>query len=131
MNGISAFMVVGAGGFAGANARYLLSKAALQAWGPAFPYGTLIINVLGCFLLGLFATLAERLAWSDSWRLLVAVGFLGAFTTFSTFEYETVQLAAAGNLLRAAANVAGSVAAGFVGVMLGIGLARLLLRGHA
>jgi len=122
------FMIIGLGGFAGANARYLIGRAALQRWGPAFPYGTLIINVAGCFVLGLFGTLAERLAWNDAWRLVIAVGFLGAFTTFSTFEYETFHLVTAGSLARAGANILLSVAVGFAAVAGGVLIARAILK---
>jgi CrcB protein len=97
------YLIVGIGGFIGANARYLVGTWAAQRWGTAFPYGTFIVNITGCFVLGFFATLALRLAWNDNWRLLIAVGFVGAFTTFSTFEYDTLQLIAQGRQLGAAA----------------------------
>ncbi len=125
-------LVVGAGGFIGANARYLLGGWVQQRWGASYPYGTLVINVTGSFVLGLFATLALRFAWSDNWRLLIAIGFVGAYTTFSTFEYETLQLVAQGRQYgAAAANVVGSVALGLVAAYLGIVAARLLLAMHA
>lgn len=123
-------LVVGAGGFIGANARYILGRWVTQKWGSAFPYGTFIINILGCLILGLFATLATRLAWNDNWRLLIAIGFVGAFTTFSTFEYETFELMRQGNLLRAGANLICSVMVGFFAVYLGVVIARLVLRSH-
>jgi CrcB protein len=129
--GLMTYFVIGTGGFIGANVRFLIGRWAVQRWGAAFPYGTLIINVAGCFILGLFATLATRLAWNDAWRLLIAVGFVGAFTTFSTFEYETFELVGQGNMLRALANLLGSIAFGFSAVFLGVVLARLLLRVHA
>ncbi|MCS6777770.1 MAG: fluoride efflux transporter CrcB [Chloroherpetonaceae bacterium] len=118
-------LIVGLGGFFGANARYLLGVWAGQRWGTDFPYGTLIINITGCFLLGLFATLALRFVWSDQWRLLIAIGFLGAYTTFSTFEYETLQLVAEGSWARALANVLISVSVGFLAAYLGVALGRL------
>ena len=130
MTDLTTYLIIGIGGFVGANARYILGRLALQRWGGDFPYGTLIINITGCFILGLFGTLTDRLAWSDAWRFLIAVGFVGAFTTFSTFEYETFQLASHGALLRAGANVIGSVVLGFLAVVLGVGFARLLLRSH-
>lgn len=121
-------LVVGAGGFVGANARYLLGGWVQQRWGTAFPWGTLVINVLGCFVLGAFATLAMRFAWDETWRLFVAIGFVGAFTTFSTFEYETLQLVAEGRQYGAAAlNTVGSVVVGFGAAYLGVVGARLLL----
>lgn len=125
------YLVVGAGGFIGANMRFIIGRWAVQKWGAGFPYGTLLINVAGCFILGLFAPLATRLAWNDYWRLLIAIGFVGAFTTFSTFEYETFELMRQGNLLRAVANLGVSIVLGFCAVFLGVILARLCLRGHA
>ncbi len=124
------YLVVGLGGFIGANVRYIVGGWAAQKWGTAFPYGTFLINITGCFILGLFATLTLQYAWSDEWRLLIAVGFVGAYTTFSTFEYETFQLVAQGALLRAGANILGSVVLGFLAAYLGVLTARLITRGH-
>jgi CrcB protein len=121
-------LVVGLGGFLGANVRFLLGRWAAQRWGTDFPLGTFLINVSGSFILGLFMQLSNRLVWNDAWRLLIAIGFVGAFTTFSTFEYETFELLRQGNLLRAGMNVIGSVAIGFLAVYLGVVAARLLLR---
>lgn len=124
-------MIVGLGGFLGANARYLVGGWVQQRWGPSFPYGTFIINVSGSFILGLFATLALRSAWNEEWRLLIAIGFVGAYTTFSTFEYETLQLIAQGRQYRAAAiNLVGSVIVGFFAAYVGVVVARLLTRGR-
>jgi CrcB protein len=128
MKDLANCLVVGMGGFIGANIRYFLGRWAAQKWGTDFPYGTFVINVSGSFILGLFATLAARLAWNDAWRLLVAIGFVGAFTTFSTFEYETFELIRQNNLARAGVNVLGSVLVGFLAVYLGVVVARLLLR---
>lgn len=124
-------LIVGLGGFVGAVARYLVGGWVQQRWGTAFPYGTFVINVSGSFILGLFATLALRFAWGEPWRLLIAIGFVGAYTTFSTFEYETLRLIAEGNRYGAAAvNLLGSVIAGFAAAYLGVVTARLLMRGH-
>lgn len=131
MTGPLTYLVVGAGGFVGANLRYIVGRWAVLRWGTDFPFGTLIINLAGCFILGLFATLAARLAWSDAWRLLIAVGFVGAFTTFSTFEYETFDLVGHASLARAGINILASLLFGFVAVCAGVMLARLLLRIHA
>ena len=125
------FLIVGVGGFIGANARYVLGGWVQQRWGASFPYGTFVINISGSFVLGLFATLALRYGWSDEWRLLIAIGFVGAYTTFSTFEYETIQLIASGNRYREAAiNLAGSVVLGFLAAYLGVVVARLMMRGR-
>lgn len=125
------YLIVGLGGFIGANARYLIGGWAAQKWGTSFPYGTFIINITGSFILGLFATLMLRFTWNDNWRLLIAIGFVGAYTTFSTFEYESLQLVAQGLQARAALNILGSVVLGFVAAYLGVVAARLLTPGHA
>jgi CrcB protein len=124
------YLVVGIGGFIGANARFVVGQWAAQKWGIAFPYGTFIINVTGSFILGLFATLALRFAWNDNWRLLIAIGFVGAYTTFSTFEYETLQLVAQGTWGRALGNILGSVLCGFAAAYIGVVVARLLTHAY-
>ena len=116
---------VGLGGFLGANARYWLGGWVAERYGIQFPWGTFVINVSGCFILGFFTTLiSERFITAPHWRLLVSIGFVGAYTTFSTFEYETFALAESGALWRALANVICSVLAGFLAVWIGVKLAR-------
>ena len=112
-------VIVGIGGFLGAQQRF----------GPSFPVGTLVINASGSFAIGLFLTLSNRLLWSDEWRLAFAIGFLGAYTTFSTFSWETLQLIAEGRRYGAAtANIAWSILLTLLGCYLGIVTGRLLLR---
>ena len=126
---LTPYLIVGLGGFVGANARYIVGEWVAQRWGAGFPYATLVINVTGSFILGLFGTLAVSLAWNQNWRLLIAIGFVGAYTTFSTFEYETLQLIVVGARYRAALiNLAGSVVVGFAAAWLGLIAARLILR---
>ncbi len=116
---------VGLGGFLGANARYWLGLWVDTNWSNQFPWGTFVINISGCFILGLFATImSERIIPAPHLRLLVSIGFVGAYTTFSTFEYETLRLAEGGSMLRALANVLASVLVGFLAVWLGTKLAR-------
>ncbi len=121
---------IGLGGFLGANARYWLGTWIQQKYGGAgFPWGTFVINVSGSFILGLFLTLVierAQVPQAQTLRLLVATGFVGAYTTFSTFEYETLTLVEAGALFRAFGNALGSLAAGFLAVWLGAVLARVL-----
>lgn len=118
-------LAVGAGGFVGALARWGVGLLVARYWERDFPLGTLLINLSGCFVLGLFGTLAaERLAISPAWRLFVATGFTGAYTTFSTFEVETHRLVETGATGAALAYVLASVTAGFLAVRLGIFLAR-------
>lgn len=101
---------------------------AVAAWGIDLPIGTALINVLGSFVLGAFpAWAAAQPAPHPHLRLLVATGFCGSFTTFSTFSYETVTLLAGGRYIAAIVNVVGSVVLGVLAVILGIGVVRLLL----
>lgn len=117
--------MVAAGGAAGAVARYGVTLFVATFWKRDFPLATLLINVSGSFILGFFAMLAaDRMPIDPMWRLLIATGFVGAYTTFSTFEYETERLASNGALGWAVLNVVISVLAGFVAVRLGIVLAR-------
>ena len=116
-------LVVGAGGFFGAIARFLVNTAITQRYGHQFPWGTFVINVTGSFVLGLLATLiAGQVLTNPNWRLAVTIGFIGAYTTFSTFEYESVTL---GLSWPALGNLFGSVAAGYGAVRLGIWLGHL------
>lgn len=119
------FLLVAAGGAAGAVARYGVTVFVATFWRRDFPLATLLINVSGSFILGLFSTFAaERAAIDPLWRLLIATGFVGAYTTFSTFEYETERLTESGAIGWGALNVLTSVFAGFIAVRLGVILAR-------
>jgi CrcB protein len=112
---------VGLGGFLGANARYLLGGWVASRFGAAFPYGTYVINVTGSFILGFFLAFAQDRAWvAPSVRLMFAVGFVGAYTTFSTFEYESIRLFQDGELLLGATYMLGSVMTGGVAAIAGI-----------
>lgn len=118
---VTNILAVAAGGSVGAVARYVLSGLVAEKMPPGFPYGTLFVNVTGSFLLGLLATLAlDRFIVPRAWFVLLGAGFCGGYTTFSTFSYETLRLAAEGSWGRAAANVAVSVAASLAGGALGI-----------
>jgi CrcB protein len=123
---LSTIVAVSLGGLIGANARYLVGIWVGDHWGNAFPWGTLLINVTGSFVLGCFLTLVtERLEGSATTRLFVATGFLGAYTTFSTFAYETASYVRAGELLRALAYVGASLVCGLAAVVAGITAARI------
>jgi CrcB protein len=122
---MSRFLVVALGGALGAVSRYSVALVVAIFWKGDFPLATLLINVTGSFILGFFATFAsEKTPIDPLWRLLVATGFVGAYTTFSTFEYETQRLTESGTLWWGGLNVLISVAAGFTAVQLGVFLAR-------
>lgn len=119
------FLAVAVGGALGAMSRYGVALLVAIFWKRDFPLATLLINVSGSFVLGFFSTFAvQKTSLDPIWRLLVATGFVGAYTTFSTFEYETQRLAESGALWWGALNVIASVAAGFAAVQLGVILAR-------
>lgn len=119
------FLVVAVGGALGAVSRYAMTILVSRFWTRDFPLATILINISGSFILGFFATYAtERSTIDPMWRLLIATGFVGAYTTFSTFEYETQRLTESGAMLWGAVNVLTSVAAGFAAVQVGVLLAR-------
>ncbi len=108
------------GGGLGSVARYAAGTAIMNRFGSRFPLGTMVINVTGSFMIGLLMTiLTERFHPHPNWRLLLVVGFLGGYTTFSSFEYETYRLVREGGGWFGLLNVAGSVIFGFVAVWLG------------
>jgi CrcB protein len=111
------------GGAIGSYLRYLIGRwVGNQPWAEGFPWGTFIINVSGSFILGVAALVfLERLPPEhEDWYLLIGTGFCGGFTTFSTFEWETYRLVRDGSWGYALANVAGSVLAGFAGILLAV-----------
>ena len=121
------FMVVGVGGFLGAIARYMLGTYIGSRYGVRFPYGTFVINMSGCFLIGLILTLLARATASQYWRYLIPIGFVGAYTTFSTFEYETLRAIQDGQLMTGLLNVLLSLTLGFVAVWVGSVIGRTMV----
>jgi fluoride exporter len=116
-------LIIGAGGFIGANLRYLVSIWAAQRFGATFPWGTMIINFTGSLLLALFvAWLTTRTTLDPRLRLLVAVGFFGAYTTYSTFAVESVTLFQTGNWLGALSNIFGTTLVCILGALVGFAL---------
>ena len=117
----SAYLWIGIGGFFGAVARYGISTWLNARWGPAFPYGTLFVNLSGSFALCLIiAMLSKGLDVAPQLRLALTVGFLGSYTTFSAFSADALVLFESGNAVRGLAYVLGSVAGG--GLMGALGL---------
>lgn len=120
--------LVGLGGCLGAIARYLGGAAVARMLPPTFPFGTFVVNAVGCLLIGALAVLTdERLVLGTRSRLFLLVGVLGGFTTFSSFGYETMTLLRQGNQLYAALNVVGHVVVGLLAVWLGAVAVRGLL----
>ena len=118
---------IGIAGFAGAVCRYAVEGWVSTRTRGAFPWGTLVVNTTGCFVLGLiFTVLTERFLPHPTVRAAVTIGFLGAYTTFSTFAFETMNLAKVGASLLAAGNVAASLGLGLAAVYAGVWAGRAL-----
>src|SRR5580692_632460 len=118
------YLMVVVGGAAGSLMRYVLGTAIMSRTGGRFPFGTVVINITGSFLIGLLMTLlTERLSPHPNWRLLLVVGFLGGYTTFSSFEWETFGLMRDGARWLGLLNVVGSVVIGYLAVWLGVAAA--------
>jgi len=114
-----------AGGL-GSGARYLVGRSAVATFGGSFPYGTLIVNLVGCFALGIVVQIASSGEWSPELRATIAVGFLGGFTTYSSFNQETLMLVSSGAIGAAGLNVALTLAGGLAAATLGMFAARML-----
>src|SRR5574338_126432 len=127
MDTLFKYLSVAAGGAVGAMLRYYISLSGLSRIGEPFPSSTFVINITGSFIVGFFLTLvSERVPINPHIRLAVAVGFVGAYTTFSTFEYETARLIEGKDFLYAFMYVVLSFAIGFGAVWAGIVLAHQL-----
>jgi fluoride exporter len=117
------YLAVGAAGACGSILRLMVSTFCGRFLGTAFPVGTFVINISGSLFLGWFLTvISQRVVVSDTFRLAVAVGFVGAYTTFSTFAYESNALIEDGSGIKAAANLVGSLLVGLLAVRVGIWL---------
>ena len=123
---MQSIFLIGIAGAAGAVSRYAVGLLAERSLGNHFAFGTLMVNVLGCLALGFLLELERGTEWvNHPMRLLVAVGFLGAFTTFSTFGYETLRYLQSGSSQLALLNVAANLILGLGAVWLGFSVARL------
>lgn len=117
---------VGIGGFAGSIARFLVGRAEAAWFATSFPMSTFIVNIVGCFLVGVISPLAaaKLLAHSETPRLMLIVGFAGAFTTFSTFAFDTNELLEEGSWKFASLNIIATLTVGFIALRIGLFLAR-------
>ena len=113
---------IGTGSFIGGILRYLLSQFVQSKFLSAFPFGTLTVNIIGCFLIGLVFGLTDRGTLTPEWRLFLATGMIGGFTTFSAFSFETVGLLRDGQLWYAIAYIVGSVIIGLLATFIGISI---------
>jgi fluoride exporter len=121
------FLIISLGAIIGANLRYWVGGWAAGQFGASFPYGNLIINLSGSFILGLFMTLVtERFMVDPRWRLFFAIGLLGSYTTFSSYTYESLTLMMNGQWLSGLFNLFGSALLGGLAVAAGIFLGRLI-----
>jgi CrcB protein len=112
------------GGAVGSLLRFLAGTAVASRWPGQFPLGTFIVNVTGSFLIGIVMTVLTERGLHQNWRFLLVAGFLGGYTTFSTFEYETYVSVRGADYATAALYAAGSVVAGFGALWIGAELAR-------
>lgn len=125
---IRSLIIVGIGGFIGSIARYWLSTfVSNYLSSTSFPYGTFVVNITGCFFIGVIYALFERgNILTPEWRIFLATGFCGGFTTFSTFSYESIRLMQGGEFFNLSLNVAASVILGFAATYLGMFIIKLI-----
>jgi CrcB protein len=124
---VTKLLLVIIGGSIGAASRYGVNLLTVRLWGSNFPWGTFVVNMVGCLLIGLAFGLAERSSWvTPSVRLFFVTGFLGALTTFSSFAVETVNTANAGSGYLAATNFVANNAGGLALVLAGMWLAKVI-----
>ena len=121
-------LYIATGGALGALARFGLSTVVQQASGGTFPRGTLVVNLSGSFLIGILMEAFDAAVIPTEWRSFLAIGFLGAYTTFSTYTFETIQMLRDGEFGFASLNVIGANVAGLAAVAFGMYLARAVLR---
>lgn len=121
------YLLIALGGALGSVARYWVGSAISGRMGAKFPYGTFVINVTACLIIGFTLTfLGKRVDLSPAWRYLIPVGFIGAYSTFSTYEWETLSTLRSGAVALAALYAGGSLIAGLVAVWCGAALAEML-----
>jgi len=120
-------LAIGTGSFIGGILRYLLSQLIHTKTVSSFPFGTFSVNIIGCFFIGLVFGLADKGNLTTEWRLFLATGLLGGFTTFSAFSHETITLLRDGQLWYASAYITASVLFGLLATFIGISIVKLSL----
>ena len=121
---LSRLLILISGGAVGTLLRYFMSGFIQRSFAKPFPYGTLLVNLAGCFLIGIFAGVHAKSGLSEEAKLFLTAGFCGAFTTFSTFIFETADLASHAGIVPASVNIAASVAGGLILFFAGLFLVR-------
>lgn len=121
------YLLIGLGGALGSAARYWVGATVGSRMGVRFPYGTLIVNITACFIIGFTLTwLGERVEFNPAWRYFIPIGFIGAYSTFSTYEWETLETLRSGAFALAALYAVGSLLLGLVAVWGGAALADVI-----
>jgi fluoride exporter len=124
---LNRYLLIALGGALGSMLRYFIGSTMAERFGVRFPFGTLIVNISACFLIGLtLEYLNHHAGLSPAWRFLIPIGFIGGFSTFSTFEWETWASFTSGAFWIAIAYVAASIVAGLIAVGAGVATARTL-----
>jgi len=118
--------LVGIGSFIGGSFRYLIAQMVQSKFLSAFPFGTLTVNIIGCFVIGVIFGMSDKMNLSPEWRLFLATGICGGFTTFSAFSLETMQLLRDGQIFYGLLYVAASILIGLLAVYLGMTLLKLI-----
>ncbi len=119
-------ILIGTGGLIGSIARYLTAVYFTKVFPSAFPYGTFIVNIVGCLVIGLIFGFSEKYSWlTQEWRFFLATGLCGGYTTFSSFAYENIKLIQEGNFLVFALYSIGSFALGLIAVYVGLILTKV------
>ncbi len=118
--------LIGFGSFIGGSFRYLVAQTVQSKFLSAFPFGTLTVNIIGCFAIGIIFGMSDKMNLSPEWRLFLATGICGGFTTFSAFSLETMQLLRDGQIFYGLLYVAASILIGLLAVYLGMTLLKLI-----